>query len=140
MRFEQLLPGDRLGEEVLGPGLDGAHARRNVGVTGQENDRQAVAELRQAILELQAGQARHLHVEQNAVRQAGRRLVEELLRGLVERDLVARGVEQPRDGAAERGIVVDDMDDVWRVLHLPPSRECRGGKIVSSRGTATVLR
>jgi hypothetical protein len=52
--FEQVFLGDRLGEEVLGAGLDGTHARRNVGVTAQENDRQAVAQLRQAILELQA--------------------------------------------------------------------------------------
>jgi len=99
-------------QEVFGAGLDGAHAGGNVAVPGQEHDRQPVSELRQAVLELRPGQARHLHVEQNAIGHAGRRLLQQLLRGLVERHFVAGRVQEPCDRGPERRIVVDDMNDV----------------------------
>ncbi|UUZ48203.1 hypothetical protein LP420_35725 [Massilia sp. B-10] len=64
-RLEQEFAADRLGQEIFGAGLDRAHAHGDVGAAAQEHDRQPMADADQVILQLQAGQAGHVDVEQD---------------------------------------------------------------------------
>ena len=48
----------RLGQEILGAGLDGPHRRRRVGIPGNEHDRQDRTSLDEAALQFKAAQAR----------------------------------------------------------------------------------
>src|SRR5438270_8193424 len=64
--FEQGLPGDWLRQKVLSAPLDGADAYGNVAMTGEEDDRQQDAALVKFGLQLEAAQALHSDIEQDA--------------------------------------------------------------------------
>jgi hypothetical protein len=51
---DELIGGDRLGQDVLGAGLDCLHRGRNIGVAGQKDDRQGRAEIDQPGLQVRA--------------------------------------------------------------------------------------
>ena len=51
-RREQLLLRDRFGQEIFRACLDGAHAGRNIAMTGHEDDWKRVSEFCEAILQL----------------------------------------------------------------------------------------
>jgi len=60
---KQLLPRYRLRQEILGAGLDGLHAHRDVSVTGQKNNRQRGSLFDQLVLQFGPAQIRYLHIE-----------------------------------------------------------------------------
>jgi hypothetical protein len=53
-RFEQGVPLDGLGQEVHGAGLHRAHARRDVRVAGEEDDRQRHVHAPKGVLQIEA--------------------------------------------------------------------------------------
>src|SRR5262249_58911545 len=62
----QLLPWDRLGQKIVGAGLDNLHRGWDVRVACQENDRQRRTEFTQPHLQLRTAQSRYPDIEQNA--------------------------------------------------------------------------
>ena len=79
---EQQLALDGLGEEIDGARAHRAHAHRDVAVAGEEDDRDRVSQPRERVLHLEAADARHPDVEDQAAG-SGRR--------------PARGGSSPRD-------------------------------------------
>jgi hypothetical protein len=107
---EQVGRGDRLGQEVFGAGLDRLHAHGDVGAAAEEHDGQRAVHADQVLLQLQAGQAWHMHVEQDAARSRRRRGALEAGGRVVHGDLEAGPCQQARQRAAQRGVVIDDVN------------------------------
>ena len=101
--LEEILVVDRLGEEINRAALHGAHAHRDVAVAGEEDDRDLAAPGDQRLLQLQAVQARHRHVQHQAAGCVRIVLIEELLRR-GERDRIQPGrPQQPRKAFSTDG-------------------------------------
>src|SRR5262249_23868818 len=88
-RRQQIVVADRFGEEIDGTRLHGAHARRNVALSSNENDRSLRAPGCQRLLQLEAIETRHRYVQDGAARD--RRVVvgQEILRRNIRLDIVA---------------------------------------------------
>src|SRR5262245_52187884 len=106
-RSEQLPVVERLGQEVDGACLHGAHARRNVADAGDEDDRPVDAAARQRRLQLEAIEAGHGDVEHRTP--GHRRIVpgEEVLRRRKGLHRVAGDAQQPRQRLQHARVVVD---------------------------------
>src|SRR5258707_7557757 len=80
---------DGLGQKVIRTCLDGAYRGPNVGMAGEEYDRQCRAEFAQALLQLLTAQSRHPHVEEDTARHTlARQSVQQKLSRFIVRDLV----------------------------------------------------
>ena len=79
-RLQQVPFAHRLGQEINGAGLHGAHARRNVALPGDENDRPLGASGCQRLLQLEAVKTRHRDVEHRTARNRRIMMLEEFLR------------------------------------------------------------
>jgi len=112
---------ERLGEQIHGPGLHGLDARWDVGVAGDEDDRQPAARGRQHLLQLDPGQARHPHVQHEAAR-AGVLGVREELPSRGERlDQVAGRPQQSSQALPDGEVVIHDEDERRDSRHRAPS-------------------
>ena len=109
---EQALVPERFFQEVEGAVLHGLHRQLDVAVAGDEHDRQAAAARDQGLLQLQPAHARHAHVEQQAAGlvERGQAVLEVIRRRGVRLHGPAHGFEQEHQRAAERGVVVDQVD------------------------------
>ena len=100
---------DRLGQKIHGAGLHRFDAHRDVAVTGDEDNRQVAILGLQLPLQIDAGQPRHTHVEHQAAGlfrdTAGR--CEKLLRRREGLHLMAGGLDQARQRASYRSIIID---------------------------------
>ena len=114
---QQVLVADRLGQEIDGARLHGAHARRNVALAGDENDRPVRSLGRQRLLQLEAVETGHGDVQYGAT--GNRRIVlcKEFLRRRVRPDIVALRAQQPRQRLEHPGVVIDDEDREHPVRH-----------------------
>ena len=107
---EQLLQRERLGEVVVGAGVEPLHPVADRVAGGEHQDRQVVARGAQRAGGLDAVEARHHHVDHEGVRglpgDAGQRL------GTVagQRDGVAVELQGAAQRLAHRPVVVDDED------------------------------
>src|SRR4029079_9940468 len=119
---DQLFRRYRLGQEILGARLDGAHGGRCVGMSGDEDDRQDRTDLTEATLQFGAAQSLYLDVEQDASRLLyTRQIIEQFLRRCVGFDFVARNLQPAFDRRPERSIVVNHMNQARQFLPLASS-------------------
>ena len=107
---QQVLVAHRLGQEIDGARLHGAHARGNVALPGDENDRPVRPSGCQRLLQLEAIETRHRDVEYGAT--GNRRIVmgQEFLRRRIRSDIVALHAHEPRQCLDHSGVVIDDED------------------------------
>ena len=107
---EQLLERERLGQVVVGPGVEALDPVADGVARGEHQDRDAVADLAQGAGGLQPVEARHHHVHHDGVgvdaADAGQRL------GAVGggRDVVAVELQRPAQRLAHGTVVLDDED------------------------------
>ena len=80
-------------------------------MTGDEDDRQFAAALRQGLLQFQAAHRGHSDVEHQATRPVGCRFGQEGFGRSVRTRLPAHRIEQEDDGTSQHGVIVDDMDE-----------------------------
>src|SRR5579883_307606 len=125
-RRKKQVSGHRLDQEVLGAGLDGAHAHGNVGMAGREDDRQARGAVDQALLQLRPAHSRQSDVENDTAGRRQRQPLQQIGRSRVAEYLVAGRAQLASDRRPERGIVVDDVDGSSGHVALPLSAETRG--------------
>src|SRR5882762_8360213 len=101
---------DGLGQKVIRTCLDGAYRGPNVGMAGEEYDRQCRAEFAQALLQLRTAQSRHPHVEEDAARHTlARQSVQQMLSRSIGRDLVTGEFQATFHRCPEGRIVIDNM-------------------------------
>jgi len=82
----------------------------DVAMSGHDHNREHVAARLQALQQLDAVDAGHADVGNDASKIDGRNRIEELVGGLEQRDMEVRGTEQEIQRIPHRLIVVDDID------------------------------
>ena len=76
-------------------------------MSGDEHDRQDRSEFDEAVLQFEAAQSRHLHVEQDASRHFGvRQAIQQLLGRRIGFDVIARPFQPALDGRSKGSIVI----------------------------------
>ena len=102
---------ERLDDVVVGAGLQAAHAVVDLVARGEDADRDVVAGAAQLREDLEPVEVGHREVEQDHRRAHG--LVGRERRAPARRahDAKALELEAGADGAADRGVVVDEQDD-----------------------------
>src|SRR5262249_41800642 len=91
---------------------------------------------REAVLQFRSAHAGDPHVEQDAARSGRlRQLLQQLLRRLVDRNVVAARPQQTTDRVSERCIVIDDMNEFRHADR--PYCACTSGRLM--RKTAPPL-
>lgn len=108
---EELDVVERFEEEIDGAVFHGADASGDIAVAGDEDEGQRGALFAQARLEVEAGEARHPEVEDEASGAGVEATVGEETCGRRERlGVVAGGFEQAGQAASDRVVVIDDED------------------------------
>ena len=100
----------RLREEIDRPGLHGLHARRDIPVAADEDDRNGIASALQGVLQLEPGHLRHPKVEHQTARPLVPLPGKELA-GRGERlDSVPGRTEHPHERLSDARVVVNQED------------------------------
>src|SRR5262245_43495346 len=128
----------RLREEIYRTRAYRADAHRDVAVRGDEHDGHALIALREQVLQIEAGEARHLDVENQTGGAILRWVIEKLVARGEGHDPVPCRAQQPRQALADRGVVVDDVDGGRRRSH-PPCPSMMGRLNVKVAPLAVVL-
>ena len=105
---QQFLERERLGQVVVGAGIEAGHPLGHRVARGQHQDRQVVAGAAELTADFEAVQPRHHHVEHQGVRPIAGDQLERFESVLGQLDRVAVEGERPAQGFAHRAIVVDD--------------------------------
>src|SRR5262245_40475663 len=82
-RVQKILFSHRFGQEIQGAGLHGAHARRNIALTGDKYDRSVRTSVGKRLLECKAVEVRHRNVQHSAAGCRGSVPFEEFSRGYI---------------------------------------------------------
>src|SRR6266446_2606521 len=120
---EEDLVVERLGQEVDGTHLHGAHGHRNVAVAGDEDHWDSTALVCQRLLQVEPAFPRHPDVHHEAAQTVEVPALQERARRRERLDPVASGPQQPFQAPADRGVVVNDADGRVALIHvdLPPA-------------------
>jgi hypothetical protein len=105
---EQRGRGKGLPQEGRAPGPLGAIAERFINERGNDDDRNHRTGRAQTVLQVDAGNASQLDIEDQAQWASVGWRVDERFGGREERRFESRGEEQPAEGGARRGVVFDD--------------------------------
>ena len=115
MRPDRVVDGRKQGvgihrffQEISRALLHRAHAGRNGGPAGQIDDRRLDAALLENLMQLRAGHAGHVHVQENTAYPRDRRPRQEVSRRFEGFHREAFGTEQPGQRVAHLRLVVDD--------------------------------
>ena len=108
--------------------LHRADRHGHVAVTREEDDGHVAPLRRDALLQLETIEVRKAHVEDQAARSNGSRVVQELVRGRKGRRLPARGVDQQFQRLAYRYVVVHDEYGWCGVQHDALSWDSASGR------------
>ena len=120
---EQLLERERLGQVVVGPGVETLDAVADGVARGEHEDRHAVADLAQRPGGLQAVEARHHHVHHDGVRVDAADPGEGLGAVGGGRDVVAVELQRAAQRLADGAVVLDDEDVLRLGLRIGESRD-----------------
>ena len=123
-RLEEVLVGERLGEKLDGAGLHRPHRRRDVPVAGDEDDGDARVHPGELALEVEPGEARHLHVDDQAARRDAVVALQELPRREEGLGLEPRRAHEVADARAHRLIIIDHTHDRAAGAHDQPPWGC----------------
>ena len=107
----------RFREEIHGPRLDRAHARRYVAVAGEEDDRHENAGAGEPVLQLHPIEFRHGDIEDEARCFLCAMRGEELARRGKRADFEALRAQQAGERLPHPGFVIDDMDNPVHCAH-----------------------
>ena len=108
--IEKILIAERLFNEVGGPGLDRPHGHRDIPMAGDKDDRQGTTLLNQPLLQLQTAHSGHSDVEQDAAGSITIAAFEEILCRSERANGEIDRFNEPFEGLADGGVVVDDED------------------------------
>jgi len=108
---DELVGGEWLGEEVVGPELGGLDCRLDGGVGGHDHAHRLRCELRRPGQELKPPDTRHFEVHQGQVDvRVLRKQLEALLRGLGQQHVVTFGTQDALAALADANLVVHHQD------------------------------
>jgi hypothetical protein len=112
----------RLLQKIRSAELHGLDRKRNVRVTRNYDDRKGNPEFAQPLQKVDAADARHANVGDDAAGTGDGASRQEVRRGAVGLDLKFRSFQQERERVTDRFVVVDHMQDnvVRRHARLPP--------------------
>ncbi len=116
---EQLLDRKRLGQVVVGAGVEPDHAVADAVERRQHQDRHVVARAAGAAAHAEAVHVGQAHVEDHQVGLLALHRREALGAGAGELDAVARLAQLELEHAGDRGVVLDDQDTLGRGGHAP---------------------
>src|ERR1700730_5377564 len=108
--FQQRFAGYGFDKVAFAPCLYRAHAGGNISMTRHEDDRPAALQLREFFLEQQTAQGRHPNVEQDTTWTSILDVAQKTGGRLIGCNLIAGGVQQPRNRSPKRSVVVHDMN------------------------------
>src|SRR5262249_13256492 len=123
--IQHVLIAKRLGKEVDGTRLHGAHRHGYVAMPRHEDDRDADIRLLELGLEIQSAYAGQPDIEHQAARPLGSLVLKEFGGGSEKLDLQVDRAEQAVQRLAYRGIVVDDEDPAHAVFSAWDGRAMR---------------
>ena len=115
--IEQILITEWLGKELYGTALHGLDGHRDVGVRGDENDRQLPVRRGKVALKLKAACPRHSNVEHQASRAVRGDGIQEIGNTGKQLRMQADGPQQTSDRVTKLRIVINDRDARVRVRH-----------------------
>ena len=116
-----------LGQKVDRAGLDRAHRRRNVSVSGDEHDMRVIP-LRDLALQIQSVDVREFDIQDQASRDVGLRIRHVFGSGTERHGVHVEARKKHGQRLADPTIVVHDEDDVvLRVRHSRHGTTCLGG-------------